>query len=343
MKHRDASTAFGRLLRSYFLEHLKLERRVSDHTIASYAVTFRLLIAFCARARRHRLDLQVSDLDVATILAFLRHLETERGSSVLTRNARLAAVKSFFRYVAVHDVEALPIAQRVLAIPTKRFDRRLVGYLTQEEMRAVLAAPDVGTWSGRRDHAMLLTAYITAARVSELAGMLRADADLAPALGTVKIHGKGRKERVVVLSRDATAVLRRWDRELPAATAPLFPNRAGKAMTRSGVHARLRVAVVRAAESCPSLRDRRVSPHIIRHTTAMHLLQSGLNLQAIALFLGHEDVQTTHGYVEADAEMKRKTLASLPRLARARRRRREEDDDLVGFLESLQREHRPPT
>jgi site-specific recombinase XerD len=342
MRRPDASTALARLLRSYFLEHLKLERRVSDHTIASYAVTLRLLIAFCTRRRRHRFDLQVSDLDVATILAFLRHLETERGSSALTRNARLAAVKSFFRYVAVHDAAALPIAQRVLAIPTKRFDRRLVGYLTHEEMRAVLAAPDVDTWSGRRDHAMLLTAYNTAARVSELVGMQRADADLAPALGTVKIHGKGRKERVVVLSRDATAILRRWDRELPAA-APLFPNRAGKPMTRSGVHSRLRVAVERAAASCPSLLGRRVSPHIIRHTTAMHLLQSGLNLQAIALFLGHEDVQTTHGYIEADAEMKRTTLASLPRLARARRCRRGEEDELVGFLESLQREHRSST
>lgn len=248
-------------------------------------------------------------------------------------------MKSFFRYVAVHDAAALPIAQRVLAIPTKRFDRKLVGYLTHDEMRAVLAAPDFGTWSGRRDHAMLLTAYNTAVRVSELVAMQRSDADLAPALGTVKIHGKGRKERVVVLSRDATAVLRRWERELPAAAAPLFPNRAGRAMTRSGVHARLQVALGRAAESCPSLRGRRVSPHTIRHTTAMHLLQSGLNLAAIALFLGHEDLQATHGYVEADAEMKRKTLASLPRLARARRRRSEEGDDLVVFLESLQRVH----
>jgi site-specific recombinase XerD len=171
--------------------------------------------------------------------------------------------------------------------------------------------------------------------------MQRADADLAPVHGTVKIHGKGRKERVAVLSRDATAVLRRWERELPAAASTLFPNRAGEAMTRSGVHARLRVAVERAAESCPSLRGRRVSPHIIRHTTAMHLLQSGLNLPAIALFLGHEDVQTTHGYVEADAEMKRKTLASLPRLSKVRRRRKDEEDELIGFLESLQRDHRP--
>jgi integrase/recombinase XerD len=339
----DASTPLARLLRSYFLQHLREERRVSDHTVASYAVTFRLLIAFCTRKRRHRLDLQISDLDVATVLAFLRHLETDRGCSALTRNARLAALKSFFRYAAVHDVEALPIAQRVLAIPTKRFDRRLVGYLTHDEMRAVLAAPDVGTWSGRRDHAMLLTAYNTAVRVSELVGIQRADADLAPVHGTVKIHGKGRKERVAVLSRDATAVLRRWGRELPATASTLFPNRAGNAMTRSGVHARLRVAVERAAESCPSLRGRRVSPHIIRHTTAMHLLQSGLNLPAIALFLGHEDVQTTHGYVEADAEMKRKTLASLPRLSKVRRRRNDEEDELVGFLESLQREHPPST
>lgn len=179
-------------------------------------------------------------------------------------------------------------------------------------MKAVLGAPDLSIWSGRRDHAMLETAYNTAARVSELVGLLREDVDLAPALGTVKIHGKGRKERVAVLSRDATTVLRRWERELGESTKVLFPNRSGAAMTRSGARARLLVTVHRAAATCPSLRARRVSPHMIRHTTAMHLLQSGVNLASIAPFLGHEDVQTTHGYVEADADMKRRTLAAMP-------------------------------
>jgi integrase/recombinase XerD len=279
------------------------------------------------------------DLDVRTVLEFLRHIEAERGCSALTRNARLAAVKSFFRYVAVHEPAALPIAQRVLAIPTKRFDRKLVGYLSPDEMKAVLAAPDLSTWSGRRDHAMLVTAYNTAARVSELVGMLRENVELAPALGTVKIHGKGRKERVAVLSRDATTVLRRWERELGESTRVLFPNRSGAAMTRSGARGRLLVTVRRAAATCPSLRQRQVSPHMIRHTTAMHLLQSGVNLASIALFLGHEDVQTTHGYVEADADMKRKTLAALPRLTRRRRRDPKQTDELIAFLESLQREH----
>ncbi|WP_243338798.1 tyrosine-type recombinase/integrase [Anaeromyxobacter soli] len=340
MRGPDAST-LGRLLQQYFVQHLKVERRVSDNTIASYASTFRLLIAFCLRRRKRRaLSLEISDLDAPTILTFLRHLEAERGSGPLTRNARLAAVKSFFRYVAVHDVQALPIAQRVLAIPTKRFDKKLVGYLTQEEMKAVLVATDPSTWSGRRDHAMLMTAYDTAARVSELVGMRRADADLAPKLGIVKIHGKGRKERVVVLSPQTTAVLRRWDRDLGDGPAVLFPNRAGGAMTRSGAHARLREAVKRAAATCSSLVGRKVSPHTIRHTTAMHLLQSGMNLAAIALFLGHEDVQTTHGYVEADAELKRRTLAALPRLGRGRRTSSKQRDELIAFLESLQREHR---
>ncbi len=317
MRGLDVSTPLGRLLRQYFLQHLKVERRVSDNTIASYASTFRLLIAFClGRRKRRALSLEIQDLDADTILAFLRHLEAERSSSPLTRNARLAAVKSFFRYVAVHEVQSLPIAQRVLAIATRRFDKKLAGYLTQEEMKAVLGATDLSTWSGRRDHAMLITAYDTAARVSELVGMRRADADLAPKLGTVKIHGKGRKDRVVVLSGETTAVLRRWDRALGDGPAVLFPNRAGGTMTRSGAHARLREAVKRAAATCPSLRGRRVSPHTIRHTTAMHLLQSGMNLAAIALFLGHEDVQTTHSYVEANAEMKRSTLAALPRLGR---------------------------
>jgi len=340
VKVPDASTPLGRLLRQYFLQHLKVERRLSDNTIASYASTFRLLISFCLGRRKHRASsLETSDLDVDTILAFLRHLEAARGSGPLTRNVRLAAVKSFFRYVVVHDVQSHPIAQRVLAIPTKRFDKKLVGYLTQEEMKAVLAATDPSTWSGRRDHAMLITAYDTAVRVSELVGMRRTDADLAPKLGTVKIHGKGRKERVVVLSPQTTAVLRRWDRALGDGPAVLFPNRSGGTMTRSGAHARLRVAVKRAAETCPSLRGRRVSPHMIRHTTAMHLRQSGMNLAAIALFLGHEDVQTTHGYVEADAEMKRRTLASLPRLSGRRRRDARQTDEMIAFLESLQREH----
>lgn len=340
MRGLDASTPLGRLLRQYFLEHLKVERRVSDNTIASYASTFRLLIAFClGRRKRRALSLEISDLDADTILAFLGHLEAERGSGALTRNARLAAVKSFFRYVAVHDVQSLPVAQRVLAIPTKRFDKKLVGYLTREEMEAVLAATDLSTWSGRRDHAMLVTAYDTAARVSELVGMRRADCDLAPNLGTVMVHGKGRKERVVVLSAETTAFLRRWDRDLGDGPTVLFPNRAGGTMTRSGAHARLRVAVKRAAETCPSLRNRKVSPHMIRHTTAMHLLQSGMNLAAIALFLGHEDVQTTHGYVEANAEMKRRTLAALPRLGPGRRTSPKQRDELIAFLESLQREH----
>lgn len=340
MRAPDASTPLARLIQRYFLQHLKLERQTSDNTIASYATTFRLLLAFCCRGRR-TLSLGLADLDARMILAFLHHLEAERGCSALTRNARLAAVKSFFRYVAVHEAQALPIAQRVFAIPTKRFDRKLVGYLTQDEMKAVLAATDLATWSGRRDHAMLMTAYSTGARVSELMGMLRADADLAPKLGTVKIHGKGRKERVVVLSTEATAILRRWARELGDGPAVLFPNRSGRTMTRSGAHSRLLTNVKRAMGACPSLQGRKVSPHTIRHTTAMHLLQSGMNLQAIALFLGHEDMQTTHGYVEADAEMKRKTLAALPRLGPGRRSSQKQKDEMVAFLESLQREHRP--
>jgi site-specific recombinase XerD len=208
-------------------------------------------------------------------------------------------------------------------------------------MKAILAAPELSTWSGRRDHALLVTAYHTAARVSELVGILREDVELARALGTVKIHGKGRKERVAVLPRDATTVLRRWEGELGEGTKVLFPNRSGGPLTRSGARTRLLVTVRRAAETCPSLKGRRVSPHTIRHTTAMHLLQSGVDLSSIALFLGHEDVQTTHGYVEADAEMKRRALAALPRLGPRRRREPRRTDELIAFLESLQRDPSP--
>jgi site-specific recombinase XerD len=338
MIHRDASTTLARLLRAWFLEHLRLERHVSEHTIASYAVTFRLLLGFCARARGRRAGpLDLSDLDVGTVLAFLAHLERERHCGALTRNARLAAVRSFFRYVVVHEPAALPIAQRVLAIPTKRYDRRLIGYLSAAEMRALLAAPDLTTWSGRRDHAMLVTAYDTGARVSELVGLERGDVDLGPVLGTLRIRGKGRKERVAALSRGTTALLRRWVRELGDRTAALFPNRSAEPMTRSGARSRLLVTARRAAAACPSLRLKRVSPHVIRHTTAMHLLQSGLDLPSIALFLGHEHMQTTHGYVEGDAETKRRTLAALPPLVRARRGAQKQREALIAFLESLQR------
>jgi integrase/recombinase XerD len=340
MAHYDASTPLGKLLRSYFLQYLKLDRGVSDNTIASYACTFRLLLSFCeAHRKRSARSLDVSDLDAATVLAFLNHLEQQRRCGVATRNARLSAIRSFFKYVGVNEVQALPIAQQVLAIPEKRFDRKLVGYLAVDEMKAVLSAIDVSTWSGRRDHALLVTAYATGARVSELVGMLRADANLASSLGTVRFHGKGRKERAAVLTHEATKILRRWERELGPKPLVLFPNRSGERMTRSGVRGRLLRAVERAAVHCPSLRGRKISPHKIRHTTAMHLLHSGKSLWDIALFLGHERLQTTHGYTQADLEMKRKTLASLPPLVSCAQRSPRPTEADLAFLEKLQRQH----
>ncbi len=323
------------LVRDFFCDRLVNQQNVSPHTVAAYRDTFCLLLPFVAHQRRCPANqLSLTNLDAPAVLAFLDHLERSRGNSCRTRNARLTAIRAFITYASTRDPTALPLAQRVLAIPQKRHDRPLLGHLTRPEIEAVLATPDSGQWSGRRDRALFTLMYNTGARVSEALGLNHRDLQLGPT-SSVNIHGKGRKERVVPLWRSTAKLLTDWVSETTAdPNKPLFPNRLGSRLTRSGVEDRLKRAVTTAAARCLSLADKNVSPHTLRHTTAMHLLQAGVDVTVIALWLGHESSQTTHQYVEADIETKRRVLSRLDEVPTTRRRNKK-SNDLLGFLKKL--------
>jgi site-specific recombinase XerD len=329
------AAGFPALLQEFFQRRLLAERGASAHTIASYRDTFELLLRYAEkRTGRTPSALTLDDLDAPMVLDFLDHLETERGNSTRTRNLRLTAIRSFMRYASLRNPAALPVAERVLAVSPKRFDRPALDYLTREEVDALLEAPDRSSWSGHRDAVLLTVLYNSGARVSELAGLRVADLLLDRACA-LHLHGKGRKQRVVPLWKRTAKQLRAWlPRIDQTAAAPVFPNRAGKPLTRSGVEQRLRIAVATASERCPSLAGRRISPHTLRHTTAMHLLQSGVDIAVIALWLGHEDTATTHLYVEADLAMKEAALRRLnePSLRPVRYK---PPDRLLAFLEAL--------
>lgn len=325
----------SQLLQDFFCQRLLAQRQASPQTVASYRDAFRLLLQFAHdRIRKAPTALSLEDLDAPLILGFLNHLEVQRGNSVRTRNARLAAIRSFMHFASFQTPASLPAIQRVLAIPMKRCDRPLVGFLDRDEVAAILAAPDASTWSGHRDHVLFTTLYNTGARVSEVVAVRVNDIvlDRSP---FVRLHGKGRKERVVPLWKRTATALRRWLRRTDLGPdSPVFPNRRGTPLSRSGVEDRLRTAVKIAQERCPSLRNRRVSPHSFRHTTAMHLLQSGVDLAVIALWLGHESPTTTHLYVEADLGMKQRALEKLqPPKSKGVRYR--PDDRLLAFLDGL--------
>jgi integrase/recombinase XerD len=325
----------GPVLRRYFCEYLISQRDLSPRTIESYRDTFRLLLGFLEQRYRVKPDVVcVDDLDAPRILMFLDDLERRRGNTARTRNARLAAIRSFLRHATAADPLLLPVAQQVLAIPAKRFERASVGHLTREQIQTIVDSPDVGTFSGKRDRVLLMLLYNTGARVSELAGLRVQDVSLESRM-SVHIRGKGRKNRSVPLWRQTVKLLRAWLRQLNGPPdSPLLPNARGNPMTRSGVAQRLRLAVQRAASEHQTLRSTRISPHTIRHTTAMHLLQSGVDLSVIAMWLGHETTQTTHQYLDADLESKKRALACLnpPRVHRLPRSRA---DDIVQFLKGL--------
>jgi len=332
---RPPQSPFPALLQDFFQQRLVAQRGASAQTIASYRDAFELFLRYAAqRTGRAPSALTLDDLDAPIVLPFLDHLEAERGNSARTRNLRLTAIRSFLRYASVRDPTALPVAQRVLAIPTKRFDRPVLGFLSRDEVQALLDTPDRTTWSGQRDAVLFAVLYNTGARVSELTGLRRADVLLDRA-AALHLHGKGRKERVVPLWKSTAAQLRQWlPRIHSSPDTPVFPNRAGARLSRSGVEHRLRVALTTASTRCPSLVGRRISPHTLRHTTAMHLLQAGVAITVIALWLGHESPATTHLYVEADLAMKEHALQRLkdpgPGSVRFRAR-----DRLLTFLEAL--------
>jgi site-specific recombinase XerD len=276
----------------------------------------------------------IKDLEVPVILSFLDHLEQARHNSVRSRNLRLAAIRSFFRLVALRDPASVSQAAQVLAIPVKRTDRQLVKALTRAEMEALLAAPDLSQWSGRRDHALLLTLYNSGARVSEITALEQSQFCFG-AQSFLHLHGKGRKERAVPLWTKTARALQAWLRELSGRQTSLaFVSARGRKLTRNGVDYILQQAVEQAVGECPSLRDKKITPHVLRHTTATHLLQSGVDISVIALWLGHESIETTHVYLEADLSTKERALNKLAP-AGAEVPRFKAKDEVLAFLATL--------
>lgn len=328
---------FPALVQAFFSDRLLRQRRASPHTIAAYRTTFRLLLRFATtRLGRTPSHLVLADLDAAFIGEFLDHLESERGNSARSRNARLAALHAFFRYVALTEPAHALHCQRALAIPSKRFERGIVEFLDDKEVDALLAAPDPTTWIGRRDRAILLVAVQTGLRVSELTALRRQDV----ALGTgahVRCHGKGRKLRCTPLRRDVVKVLDAWLRERPTALdTPLFPSSSsrGERLSADAVERLVAKHTATTKKRCPSLASKRITPHTLRHTAAMQLLRRGVDRSVIALWLGHESIETTQIYLHADLELKEKALAhtSCSGLAPGRFR---PDDRLLAFLDGL--------
>jgi integrase/recombinase XerD len=313
MKKVTPSTEFGALLQRFFAERLIQQRNASPRTIESYRDAFRMLLGY-AQQRLHKTPaiLTLQDLSPALITAFLTHLESARGNCARSRNARLAALHTFYRYVSVQCPEKLRVAQKILAIPLKRFEKPLLGFLSSKEMKAVLAAPDTSRWAGRRDQIMFSLLYNTGARVSELINIQVQDVQLGSAPVCVRLHGKGRKQRTLPLWRETARRVRTWIQEQRLKDGqPLFCNRFGRKMTRAAAADRFTLAVTKASVKCPQLRRRHLTCHTVRHSTAMRLLEAGIDISVIALWLGHESLTTTHGYIEADIAMKKRTLKAI--------------------------------
>jgi integrase/recombinase XerD len=326
---------FPALLQSFFTTRLMTQRRVSPHTIASYRDTFRLLLQFAQkRIRKAPSQLSLEDLNASLIGTFLDDLEARRGNGARSRNLRLTAVRSFFRYAALEAPGHAGLIQRVLAIPNQRQPRAMVDFLTRPEIDALLAVPDRETWLGRRDHAFLLTAVQTGLRLSEMTDLRHEDVSLG-AGAHVHCHGKGRKERCTPLAKPTVTVLKAWIREQGREDSKtLFPSTRGGRLSAVGVQHMVARHVAVASATCTTLGKKRVSPHVLRHAAAMELLQAGVDRAVIALWLGHESVETTQIYLDADLALKEQVLAKTkPIKSKAGRYR--PDDDLLAYLKTL--------
>lgn len=323
------------MVQSFFTQHLTEHKQVSPRTVTAYRDTFRLLFTFLQNKTSHTpSEVEIQELDAPIILEFLDHLESARGNQARSRNARLSAIRSFFKYASVRDVEHLAIANRVLAIPNKRAARPMITYLTRPEVDAILAVPNRETWLGSRDHALLLALYNTGARSSEMTGATRGQISFG-STALFHLHGKGRKERTVPLWPQTARVLHGWFQMFEGDDRTLaFPSIRGTALSADALDYLLQCAVKKATTTCPDLAGKRVTPHVVRHTTAMHLLQSGVDIAVIALWLGHESIETTHGYVEADLEAKQRALDKLTP-ASGKVSRFKADDSLLQFLARL--------
>ena len=328
-------TALAPALQSFFTDRLIRQRNASPHTIASYRDTWRLLLAFAAaHTGRPPSQLDIADLDAPLIAAFLDHLERDRGNTIRTRNTRLAAIHSLFGYAAWTHPEHAETISRVLAIGPKRFDHAIVNYLTDPEVDALLNACDQSTWTGRRDHTMLILAVQTGLRISELIGLTREEVHLGPG-AHVACHGKGRKDRVTPLTTITRDVLRSWLAETPThPDTPVLPTRQGRPLSRDAIEHRITLYTQRAADHCPSLRSKTVTAHVLRHTAAMRLLHAGVDISVIALWLGHASPETTHIYLHADMTIKENALARTRPIG-SRSGRYKPPDALLNWLEAL--------
>lgn len=302
-------TMLAPTLQAFFTDRLTRQRDASPNTIAAYRDALKLLIAFVVdQTGKQPSQLDIADLDAEQISAFLDHLQHERGNSATTRNARLAAIRSLFRFAALRHPEHAADIEQVLAIPTRRTDRPLISYLTAPEIDALLAAPDPTTWTGRRDRTLLVVAIQTGLRASELVTLRRCDVHLNTG-AYVACRGKGRKDRTTPLTTTTVTTLTIWlEEHTPTPEEPLFPSRRGTPLSRDGLERRLAIYSARAEVGCPSLATKKITAHVLRHTTAMRLLHAGVDTSVIALWLGHENVETTQVYIHADMALKEKAI-----------------------------------
>lgn len=328
-------SAVAPTLQSFFTDRLARQRQASPRTVASYRDTFRLLVCFVQTTTgKSPSALDWDDLDEAVITAFLEHLEVERHNTTRTRNLRLTAIRSLFAYAALRHPEHAAVVQRVLAIPTKRFDKATVNFLTTEEASALIAAPDRQHWVGRRDRALLVVALQTGLRVSELIGLNCGDVVLGTG-GHVRCEGKGRKQRGVPITSSAQDVLRTWMAERAGRPSdPLFPTTTGRRLSRDAIERRVATHAATAAKHCRSLQAKKLHPHVLRHSCAMALLQARVDVAVIALWLGHSDIRSTDPYVHADMTIKERALA-LAAPPSVRPGRYKPPDTVLAFLDNL--------
>jgi site-specific recombinase XerD len=328
-------TTLASTLQAFFTDRLAKQKNASPHTVAAYRDGLRLLLMFAtSQTGTAPTLLRLEDFDAPLVGAFLDHLEHVRGNSVRSRNTRLAAIHSLFRYAALRHPDHAALIARVLAIPPKRCDRKIISYLTDEETNALLAAPETNEWIGRRDHALLLVAIQTGLRVFELTGLCCHDVHLGPG-AYLQCLGKGRKQRCTPLSSQTVAVLRTWLKERQGKPEdPLFPTSRGRPLSRDAVALLITKHATTAQARCPSLGNKTVTPHVLRHSTAMRLLQAGVDTSVIALWLGHEQTDTVQIYLHADLSLKERALARTTPPASAPGRYRP-PDALLAFLEAL--------
>jgi integrase/recombinase XerD len=328
-------SALAPTLQAFFTERLRRQRNASDNTISAYRDTWRLLLVFAAgRTHKQPCELDIDDIDADLVAGFLDYLEHDRANSIRSRNARLSAIHSMFHFAERRHPEHAATISRVLAMPSKRFDTALVTYLTVTEVDALLAAPDTTTWTGRRDRVLMLLMVQTGLRISEVISLGRNDIHLGTG-AYVTCRGKGRKDRITPLTKSTVNALRQWLAEAPEPQhGPVFPTRTGRHLSRDAVEHRLACHHRTAAAECPSLATKHLTAHVLRHTAAMRLLEAGIDTTVIALWLGHERVDTTAVYLHAHLDIKEKALAATtpPNITPGRYR---PPDDLLAFLEGL--------